>query len=163
MTYTQESFKKYLSTYNQIYNDINSGNNIDSYLQTINSGSIISLVSDFDPARIDAEKKIRTILKTEATSSLSSGIALMQYYSRMKIEIKFKWSDAEINKIKEELKSEPGIVVSSWKMNSSNYRQIDQNIAESLKKIIAKLTDPARYAKRNIENVLPIMRLAENK
>jgi len=144
MTYTQESFKKYLSAYNQIYNDINSGNNIDSYLQTISSGSIISLVSDFDPARIDAEKKIRTILKTEATSSLSSAIALMQYYSRMKIEIKFKWSDAEINKIKEELKSEPGIVVSSWKMNSSNYRQIDQNIAESLKKIIAKKTwDPS--------------------
>jgi len=115
---------------------IKNGNDLSMYMEKINSGSIIPLVKDFMPDRIDAEIKLREILLQEGNSSLSSAIALTQYYNRRGLKLKYQYTAEDIAKIKDAFKNFPEISIASWRMNGKNYKLIDANATESLKKNI---------------------------
>ncbi len=135
-TYTSEALKNYLEEYNRITGDIRDGKDLSQYLEKINSGSIIPLVQGFSTEKIDSETKLRDMLVREGSESLSGAIALMQYYSRRGFALKYTYTTEDIKAIKEKLVSGPEVTISSWKMNGKNYRLVDTNSTEGLKKLI---------------------------
>jgi len=136
MGYTAQSLKDYSDEYEKITVDIENGNDLSCYLERINSGSIIPLVSGFTPEQIDSEMKLREMLAGEGNEALSGAVALMQYYSRRGYRLKFVYTPEEIQAVKEKFSGTPEVRISSWKMNGKNYRFIDANASASLKKLI---------------------------
>ena len=136
MDYTAQSLKNYSDEYKKITGDIENGNDLSRYLDKINSGSLIPLVPGFSPEQIESELKLRDMLAREGNESLSGAVALMQYYSRRGYRLKFVYTPEEIQAVKEKFTGTPEVQISSWKMNGRNYRFIDANAAEKLKKLI---------------------------
>jgi len=136
LSYTSNALNNYTEKYNNIIDDINRGRDLTQYLETINRGSIIPLVDEFSPERIDSEMKLRDMLIREGNESLSGAVSLMQYYSRRGYTLKDKYTSEDIKKIKERLSIIPEATVASWKMNGKNYRLVDTNSTEYLRKMI---------------------------
>lgn len=138
LSYTSMALKNYSEEYKQITDDIRDGKDLSHYLEKINSGSIIPLVADFSPEKIDCEIKLRDLLAREGNESLSGAIALMQYYNRKGVALKYIYTPDEIKTIKDNFGIMREETVASWRMNGKNYRLIDTNSTESLKKLINK-------------------------
>lgn len=138
LPYTPRALKSYAEEYKKISDDIESGKDLSQYIEKINSGSIIPLVKNFSPEKIDSEMKLREMLVREGNESLSGAVALMQYYNRRGFTLKYNYTAEEIKQIKERFSSSPETAVASWKMNGKNYRLVDTNSAESLRKMINK-------------------------
>ncbi len=138
LSYTANALKNYSDKYNSITDDIRESKDLSRYLEKINSGSIIPLVDDFSPEKIDSEMKLRDMLLREGTESLSGAISLMQYYKRRGLTLKYNYAAEDIKTIKEKFSSNPETALASWKMNGKNYRLVDANSTENLQKMITR-------------------------
>lgn len=138
LTYTANALKNYSALYNRITDDIRENRDLEQYLRTINSGSIIPAVSDFSPERIDSEMKLRDMLVREGMESLSGAVSLIQYYNRRGYTLKYNYTSEDIKLIKDKFSIAPETPVASWKMNGKNYRLVDTNSTENLQKMISR-------------------------
>lgn len=136
LSYTSQALKNYADEYRKITDDIRDGNDLSQYLEKINSGSIIPLVKDFSPEKIDSEMKLREMLAREGNESLSGAVALMQYYNRRGFTLKYNYTAEDIKQVKDRFSDTPETAVASWKMNGRNYRLVDANSTENLKRMI---------------------------
>lgn len=138
MNYTEKVLNQYRDTYARISDELKKGvktAEIDAFNGT---DSLSSSVTGFNPEAIDKETATRELLGKEGMESLSGSIALVQYYRRKGIEIKFTPTNEEVISMKRVFSSYPEVDVSSWKMNGKNFRQIDQNVTVELKKLFNK-------------------------
>ncbi len=138
LRYTANALKNYSDKYNSITDEIRESKDLSQYLEKINSGSIIPLVNEFSPEKIDSEMKLRDMLLREGTESLSGAVSLMQYYKRRGLTLKYNYTAEDIKAIKEKFSSIPETAVASWKMNGKNYRLVDTNSTENLQKMITR-------------------------
>ncbi len=138
LSYTSNALKNYSDAYNRITDDIRESRDLTQYIEKINSGSIIPLVTDFSPEKIDSEMKLRDMLVREGTESLSGAVTLMQHYSRRGFTLKYNYTSEDIKAIKDKFSRYPETTVASWKMNGKNYRLADTNSTENLKKMISR-------------------------
>ncbi len=134
MNYTMTALQKYRDEYGRISNELKKGNKI-QFSGNDASAPFFSSIPDFKAETIEKETATRELLAREGLDALSGSITLMQYYKRKCIPVKYTPTGEEISLIKKEFSNSPEIIVSSWKMNGKNFRQIDLNVAAELKKL----------------------------
>ena len=113
MNYTEKVLNQYRDTYARISDELKKGvktAEIDAFNGT---DSLSSSVTGFNPEAIDKETATRELLGKEGMESLSGSIALVQYYRRKGIEIKFTPTNEEVISMKRVFSSYPEVDVSS--------------------------------------------------
>jgi hypothetical protein len=138
MGYTESALKFYKDEYSRISEELKKGNKPAGFTGADSADSLLKVLKGFNAETIERETATRDILAKEGMASLSSSITLVQYYKRKGIPIKFSPTTEEITLMKQNFSRSPEIIVSSWKMNGKNFRQIDVNITAELKKLINK-------------------------
>ena len=137
MNSTDQFLKEYKNTYETISDDLKNKSS-DRYTDTINSGSILRLVKNFTPAAVENETAGREILAREGNEALSGAITLCRYYAGRGIRVKPVPPETEIRRMREVLNSQPGLRVADWTMTGRNFREIDINCTEKLRKMTEK-------------------------
>jgi len=138
MNYTETALKKYKDEYSRISEEIKKGNIPPEFGAQNRGENFFASLPGFNAAAIETETATRELLAKEGMESLSSSITLIQYYKRKGIRIKLEPDNDEIVSMRNTFRKSPEIVVSSWKMNGKNFREVDLNIAAELKKNLNK-------------------------
>jgi len=133
MNYTATALNRYKEAYNRISDELRKGNKSADLPE-----SFLATLKDINPDLVDREMATRDLLAKEGMESLSGSITLVQYYKRKGVPVKFTPTPEEIASMKLTFSRSPEIVISSWKMNGKNFRQIDINITAELKKLVNK-------------------------
>jgi len=131
MNYTGTALNRYKEEYSRISDNLKKGNKTAEFTADYFSGT----VQEFNPEEIERETATRELLAKEGMEALSGSITLVQYYKRKGFPVKFTPTNEEIIIIKQNFTKFPEVVVSSWKMNGKNFRQIDINVTAELKKL----------------------------
>ncbi len=138
MNYTESAFNSYRDEYIKISEDLKKGDKPAGFSGADSVDSLLKVIKGFNAEKIEVETATREILAKEGLASLSGSITLVQYYKRKGIPIKFSPTVEEITLMKQIFSRSPEIIVSSWKMNGKNFRQIDVNVTAELKKLMNK-------------------------
>lgn len=137
MNYTERALLNYREKYSLIESELKS-NNLKGYEKIITGGSIIPAVEDFNPELIDRETYARSILAKEGEDALVTAISLNTYQRRQGVEMKYFPPAGDIAELRRNLKSQFNIKVASWTMDGRNFRDIDLNAAEALRKMLSR-------------------------
>ena len=138
MNYTETALNRYKDEYTRVSEAIRKGNKPQGFSDTEAPASFLAALNSFNPDTVDKEINTRELLAKEGMESLSGSITLVQYYKRKGIPVKFTPTAEEIASMKLTFSRSPEVIISSWKMNGKNYRQIDVNITAELKKLLNK-------------------------
>jgi hypothetical protein len=138
MNYTSEALNKYRDEFTRISEELKKGNRPAGFSSGDAPSSFFTFVSGFSAELIDKEMATREILAKEGMEALSGSITLVQYYKRKGVSVKFYPTGEEIISMKKIFSEYSEVIVSSWRMNGKNYRQIDINAAAELKKLMNK-------------------------
>jgi hypothetical protein len=138
MGYTESALNSYNDEYVRISEGLKSGNKPAGFSGADSADSLLKIIKEFNPETIERETATRDILAMEGMASLSGSITLARYYKRQGIPIKFSPTAEEISLIKQIFSRSPEIIISSWRMNGKNFREIDANVTAELKKLINK-------------------------
>jgi len=138
MNYAETVFKKYRDEYIRISDELKKGNKIVLFAGQNSPESFFASLPGFNAETIDKETATREILEKEGMDALSGSITLVQYYKKKGFPINFTPTNEEIVSMKKNFSKSPEIIVSSWRMNGKNFRQIDINVVAELKKLINK-------------------------
>jgi|GEM_PF-740780 len=135
MNYTEEALKKYRDEYLKTSEELKRGEKNEILFNQDNSAVFSSTISNFNSELIERETLTRELIAKEGMEALSGAITLVQYYKRKGSPIDFIPSNEEINSMKSRFMQSPEIIVSSWRMNGKNFKQIDTNISTELRKV----------------------------
>lgn len=135
MNYTGAALNKYRDEYIRVSEEIKKGNKISAFAGGETPLSFFASVPGFNPEAVEKETATRELLAEEGMEALSGSITLVQYYKRKGFPVKFTPSNEEIISMKQNFTRSPEVVVSSWKINGKNFRQIDNNVTAELKKM----------------------------
>ncbi|HNX24139.1 MAG TPA: hypothetical protein PKG60_08815 [Spirochaetota bacterium] len=135
MNYTESVLNKYKEEYNRVSEELKKGNKTAGFPGGDASAPFFESIPGFDAAAIDKETATRELLAGEGMEALSGSITLVQYYKRRGFPVKFSPANEEIIIMKQNFTRTPEVIVSAWKMNGKNFRQIDINITAELKKM----------------------------
>jgi hypothetical protein len=138
MNYTESALNFYKDEYSRISEELKKGNEPAGFSGSESAESLLAVIKGFNAGTVERETATRDILAKEGMASLSSSITLVQYYKRKGIPVKFTPTAEEITSMKQIFSRSPEIIISSWKMNGKNFRQIDVNVTAELKKLINK-------------------------
>ncbi len=138
LNYTEAALKRYKAEYARIIEEFKKGNKVAGFSGKDAAESLYASLKDFNPEAIDKETATRELLAKEGMEVLSSSINIAQYYKRKGVQVKFYPANEEIVSMKRIFSESPAEIVSSWKINGKNFRQIDANVVSELKKLAAK-------------------------
>ncbi|PKL15710.1 MAG: hypothetical protein CVV49_20030 [Spirochaetae bacterium HGW-Spirochaetae-5] len=138
MRYTESALNSYKDEYSRISEELRKGNKPAGFSGADSVDSLLKVIKGFNSETIESETATRDILAKEGMASLSGSITLVQYYKRKGIPVKFSPTAEEIALMKQRFSRSPEVIVSSWKMNGKNFRQIDVNVTAELKKLMNK-------------------------
>ncbi len=138
LKYTEAALKKYKDEYISVSEELKKGKTVPGLTAKDTPLSFFASLPGFDPELIEKETATRELLAREGMDSLSSSIAISQYYKRKGIPVSFLPTNEDIIRMKRIFLESPSITVSTWKMNGKNFRQIDTNITAELNKLINK-------------------------
>lgn len=138
MNSTDQFLKEYKNTYETINDEIKKSGSSGRYTDAINSGSILQLVKTFTPGSVEKETAGREILAREGNEALSGAVTLCRYYAGRGIRVELVPPESEIRRMREVLNSQPGLRVADWTMTGRNFREIDINCTEKLRKMTEK-------------------------
>ncbi len=135
MYYTGTDLNRYRDEYNRISEELKKGNKIAAFTDKDASAPFFESISGFNPEAIEKETATRELLAKEGMEALSGSITLVQYYKRKGYPVKFTPTSEEIIAMKQNFSKAPEVIVSSWKINGRNFRQIDVNVTAELRKL----------------------------
>jgi len=137
MNYTAKALADYKEKYRIMAEGIEK-NNYKGYEEYVLNGSLIPAVKNFNPEYIERETEAKSILAKEGEDALAGAAALNTFYRRQGIVISHYPSADEIKNIKGKLNSPVSVEVAAWTMDGNNFRLVDRNAAETLKKMMTR-------------------------
>jgi len=137
MNYTERALLNYREKYSLIESELKN-NNLKGYEKIITGGSLIPAVEDFNPELIDREMYIRSVLAKEGEDALVTAVSLNTFHRRHGVEMKFFPPAGDIAELRRNLKSAYNVKIAAWIMDGSNFRDIDLNASEALKKMLSR-------------------------
>lgn len=138
MDSTSEFLKEYKSTYETVSEDIKKNGSASRYYETVNSGSLLQLVKSPAPVLVEREIAARDILAREGNEALSGAVTLCRYYAGRGYRVQLVPPENEIRRMRGIFSSSPELKVASWTMTGRNFREVDINCTETLKKMTQK-------------------------
>ena len=138
MDTTDQFLKEYKNIYETVSADIKKNGSSSSYIETVNSGSILKLVKSAAPGSIEREIASREILAREGNEALSGAVTLCRYYAGRGYRVELVPAENEIRRMRGIFSARPELKVASWTMTGRNFREIDTNCTETLKRMTDK-------------------------
>ncbi|HPS56691.1 MAG TPA: hypothetical protein PK514_01170 [Spirochaetota bacterium] len=135
MDTTDEFLKEYKSIYETISADIKKNGSVSTYIEIISSGSILQLVKSSTAVSVDREIAGREILAREGNEALTGAVTLCRYYAGRGFRVQLVPTENEIRRMRGVFAGNPELKVASWTMTGRNFREIDTNCTESLRKM----------------------------
>ena len=94
--------------------------------------SLFPLIKSFDKSRIIKERTTREYLINMTNKAIARLQTLLYLYSKNNIKIKNATISDEIRETKQKLKKKAEVTIAYWKMNESNFEQIDKKAIKTL-------------------------------
>lgn len=138
MDETDRFLKEYKGLYETISDDVKKNGGSSTYLEKINSGSILQLVRTNPADTVEKETASREILAREGSEALSGAVTLCRYYAGRGLRVELVPAEGEIRRMRGIFGATPELKVASWTMTGRNFREVDVNCTETLKKMTGK-------------------------
>ncbi|MCL1865211.1 MAG: hypothetical protein FWF73_05305 [Spirochaetes bacterium] len=135
MNYTEEALKRYRDEYLKISEELKNGVKDETLFNNDNGATFSGRIERFNYELIERETATRELIAKEGMEALSGAVTLVQHYKRKGSPVDFVPSNEEITAMKAIFVRSPEIIVSSWRMNGKNFKQIDTNVTTELKKM----------------------------
>lgn len=136
MKYTEELIGFYEIKYVELEKQAESGNISDELNEVLKSDSILKSISSYSENTFEREKKSRDWAKRAASKEISRLETMIDLYKRQEVDVRYTPGRDEIDSLRSSLNRVPEVQIASWRMNESNYLDIDPRAAKRLSSIV---------------------------